>query len=269
MECKDAQELITALVDNELAKEERDTIEAHLWVCQKCRLIHKQELNLKRQIRLASAAITAPAGLRDTVQAEIDKLRANVPPVSPAGWRSWLLMPALRPALVLVLFALLIIPLAYQLWPAKNVGVAALEIHDNIIRGEQPFPRSDDPVQLTRQLVRSVGNRFVPMGYDLSGMKIYPVGGFVQKIAGRDVLVTAYQGDGPAVTCFTFLGTEADAPQVAEKFYDANKRVNFYTFSHGDIHGVLHREGDTICIMVSKMPMADLLAMVREKARPA
>lgn len=269
MECKDAQELITALVDNELAKQERDTVEAHLWACQKCRSSHEQELNLKRQIRLASAAITAPASLRERVQAEVEKLHADAKPVSRAGWRSWLLMPALRPAFVLAVLALIIIPVAYQLWPAKNVALAALEIHDNIIRGEKPFPRSNDPVQLTRQLVQAVGNRFAPMGYDLSGMKVYPIGGYVQKIAGREVLVTVYQGDGPAVTCFTFLGTEADAPEGAEKFYDAGKRMNFYTFSHGDMHGVLHREGDAICIMVSKMPMAALLAMVREKARPA
>lgn len=269
MECKDAQELITALVDNELSTDERSTIEAHLWGCEKCRSSHEQELILKRQIRLASAALTAPAGLREKVEAEIEKLCANAQPVPPPRWRRWLLMPAWRPALAFMALAVVTITVAYQWWPAKNVAVAALEIHESIVQGQRHFTRSDDPAQLTRQLVQAVGNRFTPMGYDLSGMRVYPVGGFVQKIGGREVLVTIYQGDGPAVTCFTFLGTEADAPQGAEKFYDPEKRINFYTFSDGDMHGVLHREGDAICIMVSKMPMAELVAMVREKARPA
>jgi len=269
MECEQAQELITALVDNELAKEERETVEAHLWVCQNCRSAHEQELNLKRQIRRLSAAVTAPVDLRETVQAEIERLRANLTPVSPTGWRSWLKMPVLRPALALIVLALVVIPVTYQLWPTKGVAVVALEMHENIIRGEKPFTRSKDPVQLKRQLVQAVGNRFAPMGYDLSGMKVYPVGGFVEEILGRQVLVTVYQGDGPAVTCFTFLGTEADAPQGARLIHDAVKRMNFYTFADGGTHAVLHREGEAICIMVSRMPMADLLAMVREKARPA
>jgi len=269
MECEDAQELITALVDNELSVAERRTIEDHLRECKNCRSTHEQELTLKRQIRLMSAAVTAPAGLREKVQAEIEKLSARAPLVSPSGWRSWLVMPAVRPALALALVVLVILPLAYQLWPAKSIAVTALETHKSIVQGEKPFTRSDNPVQLTRQLVQAVGNRFAPMGYDLSAMKVYPVGGFVQKIGGREVLVTVYRGDGPTVTCFTFLGTEADAPQRAQLIHDAEKRLNFYTFSDGDTHGVLHREGDSICIMVSKMPMAELLAMVREKARSA
>ncbi|MDH3446195.1 MAG: zf-HC2 domain-containing protein [Deltaproteobacteria bacterium] len=269
MQCENAQELITALVDNELTLEERGAIEGHLGECGKCRWHREQESLLKQQIKLASAAVTAPAGLRARVQEDIRKLSAKARPERSHWLQRWLQTPALRPAFGLMLLALVIVPLAYQWWPAKTVALAALETHENIVAGEKAFKRSSDPVELKRQLVQAVGNRFAPMGYDLSGMKVYPVGGFVEKIAGRDVLVTVYQGDGHAVTCFTFLGTEADAPKGAQLAHDPGKRMNFYTFSHGDLHGVLHREGEVICIMVSKMPMAELLAMVREKARAA
>jgi hypothetical protein len=268
MQCEDAQELITALVDNELFPEERRAIEGHLGECQKCRSSQERELKLKRQIHVASAAVTAPASLREKIQGDFGKASADWRLAESRGLRSWLMMPALRPAFALVLLALVILPLAYHWWPAKNIALAALEIHENIVRGEA-FPHSNDPTELKRALVQAVGNKFAPMGYDLSGMKVYPVGGFVQKIAGREVLVTVYQGDGPTVTCFTFLGDEVDAPKGAQRVYDPEKRMNFYTFSHGDLHGVLHREGEAICIMISKMPMAELLAMVREKARPA
>jgi hypothetical protein len=100
-------------------------------------------------------------------------------------------------------------------------------------------------------------------------MKLYPVSGFVQKIGRREVLVTVYQGEGPAVTCFTFLGSEADASDGAEKFYDADMRLNFYSFSRDGVNGLLHREGGVICVVVSKMPAADLLAMIRGKSAHA
>jgi hypothetical protein len=50
-------------------------------------------------------------------------------------------------------------------------------------------------------------------------------------------------------------------------FFDEVKNIRFYSFSQGDFHAVLHREGELICILVSKMPAADVLAMVRAKAR--
>lgn len=269
MQCEDAQELITGLVDNELSPEEHRAIEGHLGECGNCRSRYTQELFLKRQIRLAGEAVTAPAGLREWVREEIGKVAAEAHLAKARGLRSWLTVPALRPALALMLLALVLIPFAYHWWPTKTIALTALEIHENIVQGAKTFPRSKDPAELTKQLVQAVGNRFPPMGYDLSGMKVHPVGGFVQKIAGRDVLITVYQGEGPTVTCFTFLGTEADAPKGARVIYDPEKHMNFYAFSRGKMHGVLHREGKEICILVSKMPMAELLAMVRKKARPA
>jgi hypothetical protein len=100
-------------------------------------------------------------------------------------------------------------------------------------------------------------------------MKLYPVSGFVQRVGDREVLVTVYQGDGPAVTCFTFLGSEADAPDGAERFYDADMRVNFYAFARGGVNGLLHPEGEVICLLVSKMPAADLRAIIRGKSAHA
>jgi hypothetical protein len=119
------------------------------------------------------------------------------------------------------------------------------------------------------ELARAVGERFSPVILDLSMMKLYPVAGFVEKIGGREVLVTVYQGAGPAVTCFTFLGSEADAPDGAEKFYDAEMRLNFYSFWRNGVNGILHREGEVICVVASRMPAADLLAIIRGKTAHA
>ncbi|MGZ8444475.1 MAG: hypothetical protein ACXWXZ_13840, partial [Candidatus Binatia bacterium] len=129
--------------------------------------------------------------------------------------------------------------------------------------------RYDDANRLRQELARAVGGRFAPIVFDLSMMKLYPVSGFVQKLGDRELLVTVYQGAGPPITCFTLLGSEADAPERAERFYDADTKLNFFSFSQDGINAVLHKEGDIICILVSKMSPADILALLRGKSAHA
>jgi hypothetical protein len=168
--------------------------------------------------------------------------------------------------------AVLILTLAgliYTRWPEENIGFAALESHASILSGKTLLAPAANPIVLREELARAVGERFRPVALDLSMMKLYPVSGFVQRIGDRDVLVTVYQGDGPAVTCFTFLGSAADAPNGSERFYDADMQVNFYSFSSAGVNGLMHQQGGVICVLVSKMPAADLLALLRGKSAHA
>lgn len=269
MRCEDAQELITALVDNELTSEDRLSVESHLRECGTCRFIHEQESALKSEIRAAGASVTAPPHLREKILAGRRGFSAGRETEGRFAAWSWVAFPGLRPALALILLVVLILPAIYLWWPAGNISLAALKTHEGILGGKTAFVRAENPDVIKSQLVRSVAGRFAPMGYDLSTMKLRVVGGIVQKVRERRILVTVYEGEGPTLTCFTFLGTERDAPQSAKIFFDPEKKMNFYTFSEGDVQGVLHREGDVICILVSKMPMADLLAIARAKARAA
>lgn len=265
MDCEQAQEWITALVDRELSAEERVAIERHIGACRQCQQAYEQERVIKQQVRSVSAAMTAPAALRQAVEGTVGKpdlwRRAG------AALKGILRAPLLRPALAAALLLLVIYPLLFRGSGEQNLAVATLSTHAAVETGNQALARVDDPSELQRQLVGAVNGRFAPMGFDLSTVKLYPVAGFVQKIGGRDVLVTVYQGEGPTVTCFTFLGTESDAPSDATVTFDEAKKINFYSFEEGGVHAVMHREGELICIMVSKMPAADLLAMVRAKAR--
>jgi hypothetical protein len=45
--------------------------------------------------------------------------------------------------------------------------------------------------------------------------------------------------------------------------------MNFYAFSRGGVNAVLHREGEIICILASAMPMDELLALAKSKAKPS
>ena len=269
MLCDDAQELITALIDGELAADEQLAIEAHLKICETCRGAFTAERRLKQQIKLAGGDVVAPALLRQAIQARVAGQRARAGAASGRGVWRWLGGFGWRPVFAAAILILTLAGLIYTRWPEENIGVAALETHASILGGKMLLAPADNPNALRDQLARAVGGRFRPVALDLSMMKLYPISGFVQRIGDRDVLVTVYQGDGPAVTCFTFLGSEADAPAGSERFYDADMQVNFFSFTSGDLNGLLHRQAGVICVLVSKMPAADLLALIRGKSAHA
>jgi len=267
MKCEETQELITALVDHELLGEERTALESHLQGCPRCRWIYEQELALKNDVRTAGANLKTPAGLREKILSDPRIFPAKAQAAK--GWKR-LLWPegiVFRPAWVFALLIILLFPALFLLQPTgEAVALAALETHQKIVEGDISFARSRDERELKTRLARSVGQSFAPMGYDLSMMKLLPIGGIVHEVQGRKILVVVYEGQGHSLTCYTLLGSEMDVPDHAALFFDPEKNIDFYAFSHGEINGILHREGEVICILVSKMPMSDLLALARSKA---
>lgn len=270
MRREEAQELITALVDNELSQKERQSIETHLTECRRCQFIYKEEEALKRQIRLASTKVSAPAGLREKILSD----RRIFPEKRGATgfWKGllWPQRPALLPALVVAALIILLLPTIYLMRPeGEPISLSAVQTHQKILTGAITLAKATSQEEVKERLVRSVAGRFAPMGYDLSTMGLHVVGGFVQKLEKRKILVTVYQGKDLSLSCFTFLGTENDAPPNVELLFDPEKKINFYSFSNGRINGVMHREGEVICVLVSEMPMQDLLALARSKAQPS
>jgi anti-sigma factor (TIGR02949 family) len=268
MRCEEALGLITALVDEELVAQDRHSIESHLKDCPKCRFVYAEEQILKREVRLAAATVKAPADLRERVLSDrrIFPKRTDLL----EGWKElfWPTKLLFRPAFVLALLLLLILPTLYFIGPGReSVSLATLQLHQGIVAGSVPFARAGSEEELKERLVRSVAGRFDPMGFDLSAMGLFPVGGLVEELGGKKVLVVVYQGNDLSLTCFTFLGTEKDAPSAAGIFFDPEKKMNFYSFSSGRINAIMHREGEVICILASEMPMQDLLALARSKAQ--
>lgn len=264
MSCEELQELITGLVDGELSEPERTSVESHLRACSRCRFAYEREKALKRQIRSAGATIAAPAYLRERI---LRDARIAGEGESPRLARLRLL---LRPAFVFALLVLMVLPTIYFLSPASPpIGLLALETYERVSQGEIPFARGASEKEVKEFLTQSVKGRFSPMGYDLSAMRLVAVGGFVREARGRKILVTVYEGEGPSLICYTFPGTKADAPPEARVFFYPQKKITFYTFSRGELSAVFYRAGNLICILVSKMPTDDLLALAISKAKPA
>lgn len=269
MRCDEAQEWISALVDGELSAEERAAIQSHLAGCADCRRQLARETALKNDLQRTGAAVRIPSSLRAKIEGQI-KTPGSTGAVSRASFsRGGFGLPRLRLVGAFAIAILAIVSLLYQWRSQAEIGVAAVATHERVIAGKEGFVRSKDAVELRKELALAVDNRFAPVALDLSMAKLYPVAGFVKRIAGRDVLVTVYEGDGPTITCYTFLGTESDAPKGAELLRDEEARVSFFIFSQGATSAVMHQVGEVICILIAEMAPQELLDLLRGKAHRA
>lgn len=269
MTCDEAQELITALVDHELLDPERSSLEGHLQECTRCRSVLEEERVLKQATHAVGMSIRAPNEFRDRILSD----PRIVPEKRPARrWQDylWPMPHSLRPVFAAAL--ILIVALSTFYWFQQRstpIALAAVDTYDRFLKKELPVQRIENPKEVVAQLTHAVGGRFHPMGYDLTAMNLTPVAGLVREIQGRKILIAIYQGNGGSLFCYTLLGSEEDAPPNAARFFDTVKKITFYAFSHGEVNAVLHREGELICILVSNMPMEELLALAQSKARPS
>jgi anti-sigma factor RsiW len=270
MTCQESQELITALVDQELSQAERSSLEAHLKECAGCRLALEEERALKNSIRAAGERIRAPNELRDKILSDQRVFPEKTGSVRRWQDHIWPISPTLRPALGVALLLVVVLTTIYVFnQRSEPIALAALETYELFTRGELPVHRTENTDEIVGELTRAVGGHFHPMGYDLTAVNLRPVAGLVREINGRKVLVAIYQGQGGTLFCYTFLGSEEDIPANAARFFDSDKKMNFYAFSQGRVNAVFHREGEVICILASEMPMDDLLALAKSKARPS
>jgi mycothiol system anti-sigma-R factor len=270
MNCDEARELITGLVDDELTCPERSLIEDHLEDCSRCSGAYEQEQSLKREIHRVGASMSAPADLKRKILTNYGLLPNDSE--SPNRWPklAQIFRPFRRPAFALALLLIVLLPIIYVMQPhGQAISLAALEIQEKIATGGLSLRKATSQNELRDWQTRAVDGKFAPMEYDLSSMHVQPVGGVVQEIDGRKILATVYTGKNISVTCFTFLGTEQDAPRDATVFHDRERNINFYMFSRNGYNAVLHREGEVICILMSDMPAEKLLAVATGKADKA
>jgi anti-sigma factor RsiW len=267
MNCQDARELITALVDNEVSDLEQSLIQGHLKECSRCQWAYENERALKREIHNVGISMTAPANLKKKILTDHGSV-PNERKLS-TGWKDLLFFrPFRHPAFVFALVLVVLLPIVYFLMQPhrERISLAALQTQSKIMRGELSLQTAKSPEELRDWQIRAVNGKFAPMEYDLSARRLQPLGGLAQDIDGRKMLVTVYSGTDQSITCFTFLGTEEDAPEDATLFFDQDPNVKFYAFSRNGYNAVLHREGNVICLLVSNMPAPELLQLARKSA---
>ena len=263
MKCEEAEELISALADNELSDRERSSVEGHLRDCPRCQRAYEWHQSLNSEIRTVSASVVAPIDLRQRIVSD----QRTMPKEAESNSRGKLiigLQPFLRPAFASAFLVILLISIFFLMRrPSQPISLTALQIREKIDEGEIPLQKATNTDELHDWLRRAVDGKFGPLGYDFSPLGVKPIGGTVQEVEGRQILVAVFRGNGLSITCFTFLGTEEDAPKNATVFFDPETRIRFYSFSRNGLNAVLHREGNVICILVSNMPPEELLSLVK------
>src|SRR5262245_49592080 len=267
MKCEQAEELISALIDNELSGPERSSIEGHFRDCPRCQRAYEWGRTLNSEIRTASASVVAPVDLKQRILSD-QRTTTKEAESSNGGSKLILrLQPFLRPAFASALLVILVISIFFlRQSPSQPISLAALQIRAKIVGGEIALREATDTDELHTWLRRAVDGKFGPLGYDFSPLGVKPIGGRVQEINGREILVAFFRGNGLSIACFTFLGTEEDAPKNATVFFDPETRIRFYSFSRNGINAVLHRENNTICMLTSNMPPEELLSVVRSQS---
>ena len=126
MRCDQAQELITARIDNELDGAEQSAIDAHLQDCPACRSALAAETRLKKQINEAQRSIVAPDSLRRQIENEFAARRPVAANRFGGGVSSWFKLPSWRPAFALALLVVSIVTFYYRSETPPGVSVAAL-----------------------------------------------------------------------------------------------------------------------------------------------
>ncbi|MGB7951968.1 MAG: zf-HC2 domain-containing protein [Candidatus Binatia bacterium] len=267
MRCEEAQELITGLVDGELSPQESLLIKAHFGDCRQCPRIYSLEWSLKRALRDAAMNIHAPAALKEKLLRDQGRSLSRT---RFSGFLGSLPRFSTFSAQAAVITALFFIPiLSARYWlhsPYVPIVPGIFQNYRQITHGEIVPSEMASLPKLKERLMQSVDGKFAPMAYDFSTMELHLMGGMVQEIAKRKVLVAVYKGSGATVICYTFLGSEADALAVAEMIFDPEKRMNFFQFFHAGTNAVMHREGNVMCILMSQMAADELLVLARAKA---
>jgi anti-sigma factor RsiW len=266
MNCEQAEELISALIDDELSDPERSPLEGHLKDCPRCQRAYEWGRVLNTEFRTASASVVAPVELSQRILSD----QRILPEKAESNLRGRLLLklrPFLRPAYASALIVMVVVSIFFLVpAPSQSIALKALQIRTKIDKGEISLQQATNTDELHDWLRHTVGGKFGPLGYDFSPLGVKAVGGTVQEVEGRQILVAVFRGNGLSITCFTFLGTEEDAPKNATVFFDPETRIRFYSFSRNGIQAVLHREDNIICILTSNMSPEELLSLVRSSS---
>src|SRR5262249_49209836 len=149
MNCKEAEELISALIDDELSDPERSSIEGHLRDCPRCRRAYQWERALNREIRMVGASGVAPVDLRQRVLSDQRTTRKEAE--SPNGGSKLILrlQPFLRPTFASALLVILVISIFFLMQsPGQPISLASLEIRTKIDRDEVALQDATDTDEL-------------------------------------------------------------------------------------------------------------------------
>lgn len=263
MKCEEVKELLTAMVDGEITKEEENRLSLHLEECINCSRKLREERALKRRVNKLYKEKRAGEALKEEVLKMIDERTTTFPaivvkqfPVS--------LFAGVGLALVLIIFSYIYFhPLiGAKRFPEKLISHAGklIEKHEKGLLSLE-FPTSD-PRLLEEYFKKHEEINFeVPVpdmresGYEL-------LGGSVEKINSIPFAISVYKSERTIVLNIMFEGIEFEGKEFGEERIDERSGMEFYISSHGEVNSIAWWMGEELCIAVSKLPREKLIEFI-------
>lgn len=241
MTCQDYQDWIAADVDGR-ADERAGEIAEHLAGCAACRALRSAQLEIRGLLRSRSVLEPAPGWLGTRIRAHLDEESERRSRRGLAGLR----------AAVLVFTAA---SLAFALLP-RGSGAELGEIAESV-RATAARPvgiAAQQPAELGRLYAESLGRDAPAPVLDLAPA-LRLVGGTLRTLHGAPARVTTYRSSRGSVLCH--LVPASAWPEIAERL-----RGEPFWITVGGVHLRVARAGDEICVLASRMPLADFRAVL-------
>src|SRR5574341_296216 len=173
MTCEETQELITALVDHELANGERVRLKQHLDQCADCRLALEDEQTVKKYLKAAREQLHVPELLRVRILAD---RRIFFFFLSGKSWFNifWPEQVSARRTWVSAVALILLVPIIYFVNQRRRpVSLEAVHTYKLFLRNELSLLAATTPKEIENQLKGAVAGHFQPMAYDLSALDLH------------------------------------------------------------------------------------------------
>ena len=259
MECKNYQELITATIDGEISTEDKLVLDAHLKTCANCRAEFAAESSLKNLVKARIRMVPTPSPLLARISAGLTESEQMGGGSLMGRLRSWLNRPLVRPALAILVTALLVYIFTNR---SKQVDILQESnlIFEQVLNGSFPLQEaSGEPAILKSFFAGKTGFPvFIPEMMDcklLGGvLNDHPGGALAHVLYDHHAQkIYLYQtswanvlkGDGATVT-----------PDVREELLRASWCSRVSPQGHTI---VLARKGETLVAAVSDLKRDDLL----------
>lgn len=255
MKCKEAKELITAMADGEITKEEEGRLSLHLKECTKCCSRLLEEKVLKKRLRALYKDKMADDALKEEVIRIINERTTTFPAVVLRRSSLPLFAGGVLTVVAVFLFYLFFFySPETKVFPEKVFKHARL-IMDSIRQGDVRIDMiTTDPEELTRYFRNIREKGFDVIVHDLSGLGYALVGGGIEIIESRMVSFSVYRREQDILINMMFDGSGFKGEEFGREKVDVKTGMEFYISSWNGVNTVAWWEGEQLCISIATLP---------------
>ncbi len=260
MKCEEVRELLTAMVDGEISRDEEAQAHSHLKECLKCSNELREEGALKKRLGKLYKDRRADDSLKEEVFKMINERTTTFPAVVA---RQFPLPLFTGISLVLVLIIFFFYPSRGSDHFPERLITHAGEIIEKIQKGIPAIEyQTSDPRLLEEYFKKHDEINFeVPVpdmkvaGYEL-------LGGSVEKVKSIPVAISVYKSEKAIVLNIMFEGLEFEGEEFGDEYLDEKSGMEFYLSSQGELNSVAWWMGEELCIAVSTLPQEKLIEFI-------